>query len=39
MDISWFKGDFRQINFTVSLSNDGINFDDVFTGTSKAPTN
>ena len=39
LDISWFRGEFRRINFTVSLSNDGINFDDVFTGTSKGPTN
>lgn len=39
LDISWFRGEFRQINFTVSLSNDGINFDKVFTGTSKGPTN
>jgi glucose/arabinose dehydrogenase len=39
LDISWFRGEFRQINFTVSLSNDGINFDKVFTGISKGPTN
>jgi hypothetical protein len=38
LDVSWFRGEFRQINFTVSLSNDDINFEDVFTGTSRGPT-
>jgi aldose sugar dehydrogenase len=39
LNISWFRGEFREINFTVSLSNDGDKFNDVFTGTSKGQTN
>lgn len=37
VDISWYRGEFRQSNFTISLSDDGITFRNAFSGTSMGP--
>lgn len=34
IDIAWYKGDERSNNFSISLSNDGNNFENVYQGTS-----
>ena len=36
--IAWHEGNERQNNFTISASNDGIKFSDIFSGNSSGPT-
>jgi hypothetical protein len=38
IDIAWYKGDERSNNFAISMSNDGINFKNVYHGTSSGTT-
>jgi hypothetical protein len=38
VDIAWYRGDERSYNFVISLSDDGINFKDLFKGTSRGDT-
>lgn len=38
IDIAWYKGDERSNNFSISLSTDGNNFENVYQGTSSGTT-
>jgi F5/8 type C domain len=38
VDIAWYRGDLRVNTFTVSVSNDGINFTPIFSGQSSGRT-
>ena len=38
VDVNWYRGDIRQNNFVISVSNDGTTFTDKFTGTSNLGT-
>jgi F5/8 type C domain/Putative metal-binding motif len=38
VDVAWYRGNFRVNTFTVSVSNDGINFTPVFSGQSSGQT-
>jgi manganese oxidase len=38
VDIAWYKGNNRSYDFVISLSEDGINFKDVYAGTSTGNT-
>ena len=38
LDIAWYKGNQRQVNFVISVSSDGITFTDVFAGKSSGTT-
>ena len=38
VDIAWYKGNNRSYDFVISLSGDGINFKDVYAGTSTGNT-
>ena len=38
VDIAWYRGDLRQNNFVISVSNDGDIFTDLFKGTSSGTT-
>ena len=32
VDIAWYRGNLRENTFTISVSNDGINFTPIFSG-------
>jgi hypothetical protein len=38
MDIAWYRGDERSYKFAISISNDGSNFINVYSGTSSGET-
>ncbi|HXX98966.1 MAG TPA: Ig-like domain-containing protein, partial [Candidatus Bathyarchaeia archaeon] len=38
VDITWYRGNLRQNNFVISISNDGNSFTNVFTGKSSGTT-
>jgi F5/8 type C domain len=38
VDITWYRGNLRQNNFAISVSNDGNSFTNVFTGKSSGTT-
>jgi hypothetical protein len=38
VDIAWYRGDLRANTFTVSASNDGVNFTPIFSGQSSGKT-
>jgi hypothetical protein len=38
VDIAWYKGNLRENTFTISVSNDGINFTPIFSGRSSGDT-
>ena len=38
VDIAWYRGDTRVNSFTISVSNDGINFTPIFSGQSSGET-
>ena len=38
VDVNWYRGDIRQNNFVISVSNDGTTFTNKFTGTSNLGT-
>jgi hypothetical protein len=38
VDIAWYRGDERSYDFTISLSDDGTNFKDLFEGSSRGDT-
>ncbi|MGC2571501.1 MAG: discoidin domain-containing protein, partial [Candidatus Nitrosopolaris sp.] len=38
VDITWYRGNLRQNNFVISVSNDGNSFSNVFTGKSSGTT-
>ncbi len=38
VDVNWYRGDIRQNNFVISVSNDGITFTNKFSGTSNLGT-
>ena len=38
VDIAWYRGDLRVHSFTISVSNDGANYQNVFTGSSSGST-
>ena len=38
VDIAWYRGNLRENTFTISVSNDGINFTPIFSGQSSGET-
>src|ERR687898_1824192 len=38
VDVAWYRGDLRVNRFTISVSNDGINFSPIFSGQSSGKT-
>jgi F5/8 type C domain len=38
VDIAWYRGNLRENTFTISVSNDGINFTPIFSGQSSGST-